>query len=455
MLYRCWVPLLFLYLALSIFPVAAVDIFINAGAQETYTDSLGHIWEPDYYYISGRSFRTNPAVSIGGTEDDELYLSGRYSHPADPPMVYDIPLQEGRYRVIMHFTDTYKPTSEPNKRVFNVLMEGMVAFQELDIVKEAGGPNKALQKSVTAVVNDGSLTIEFQSRKQNAALSAIEIHAVQESLLPIFLTAGGADFIDSFGNEWKADTGYYDNGRAFSRARRIKGTNKEQLYQSQRYSKKANAMTYEIPVPGAGRYDVYFHFCELNRKVKTPGKRVFNVNVDGSTIFRDVDVFAETGGAFRPLVKKTTVETTNSVLKIEFVRNIRNPILSGIEVHSVVHASPPGLPITPSMQPNATPTVFFEPIRINCGGGPNFTDAQGNEWESDSVSNYFNTGLTFSKPVPVENTDDDLLYQSERWDVFNGPSMTYEIPVPNGKSWTSYLYVPLFDCISPFSFNRM
>lgn len=427
-------------LALAILPAAAVDIFINAGAQETYMDSLGNIWEPDFYYTSGRSYRTNPVVPIEGTGDDELYLTGRYSHPADPPMVYDIPLGEGRYRVMMHFTDTYTPTSQPNKRVFNVLMEGMVAFQDVDIVKEAGGPKTALQKSVTTYVNDGSLTIEFQSIIQNAALTAIEIHAVQEKLTPIFINAGGADFVDSFGNEWKADSGYYDSGRAFARNQLISGTNKQQLYQSQRYLKKANVMTYEIPVPGPGTYDVYFHFCELSRKLNASGQRVFNVKADGSAIFRDIDVFDEVGGTFKPLVKKASIETPDSVLKIEFERNIRNPFLSGIEVHSVVQASPPGLPIGPSMQPTAAPTALFQPKRINCGGGPNFTDTRGNEWVSDTVNEYFNTGLTFSKPVPIEGTSDDLLYQSERWDVFNGPSMTYEIPVPNGKSW-AYIFM--------------
>lgn len=429
-------PLLFLSLALtSVLPVAdAFDKFINAGAQETYIDSLGNEWEPDAYYTFGRSYKTWPSVPIAATEEDELYLTGRYTDPADPPMVYDIPLQEGRYRVIMHFTDTYGPTSEPNKRIFNVFVESKIAFPDVDIVKEAGGPRTALQKSMTTYVDDGSLTIEFESKVQNAALSAIEIHSVQENLTPLFINAGGDDFVDSYGNEWKSDAGYYNIGRAFTRNELIIGTSKQQLYQSQRYlrERKRNIMRYEVPVLSPGTYDVYFHFCDTSQKINGAGQRLFNVRAEGIILFRDLDVFDEAGGIFMPLVKKATIEVADSMLTIDFERNVRNPLISGLEVHRVVQASPPGFLTAPSMQPTFEPDTF-EPIRINCGGSPNYTDTRGNEWVSDEVVECYNTGLTFSKPVPIEGTEDDLIYQSERWDVFNGPPMTYDIPVPNGK----------------------
>ena len=427
-------PFLFLALALTsccMLSVAdAFDKFINVGSQEPYIDSLGNEWEPDAYYTSGTSYTTRPIVPIAATEEDELYLTGRYADPTDPPMFYDIPLQEGRYRVIMHFTDTYGPTSEPNKRIFNVLMQSKVAFQDVDIVKEAGGPRTALQKSMTTYVNDGSLKIEFESKLQNAALTAIEIHSVPANLSPLFINAGGDAFVDSFGNEWKSDVGYYNTGRAFKRNQLISGTNKQQLYQSQRYlnKRKRKILRYEIPVSSPGTYDVYFHFCDTSRKLNGAGQRVFNVKAEGMVLFRDLDVFGEAGGTFRPLVKKATIEVADSTLTIDFERNVRNPLISGLEVHPVVHASP-------TFDPELFESASFEPIRINCGGGPNYIDTRGNEWISDKVMKYYNTGLTFSKlpPAQIEGTEDDLIYQSERWDVFNGPSLTYEIPVPNGK----------------------
>ena len=49
---------------------------------------------------------------------------------------------------------------EDGKRVFDVLVEGAVVFQDVDIYKEAG-PFTALAKTDYASVNDGFLTIEF------------------------------------------------------------------------------------------------------------------------------------------------------------------------------------------------------------------------------------------------------------------------------------------------------
>ena len=318
----------------------------------------------------------------------------------------------------MHFTDTYGPTLGPNLRVFNVLVEGQIAFENLDIVVEAGGGSIALQKSVTASVTDGVLTIEFEHNIQNPAVSAIEVHSLVKDPTPIFINAGGSSFVDSFGNEWVADTDYHIGGHSFVRSVPISGTSMDELYQSQRYAKPGDpSMKYEIPLK-EGMYDVYFHFCDMYRKVNAPGQRVFSVWAEGSLLLEDLDVFSETGDLYTALVKKETIFVADGGLTLEFERKKQNPMISAIEIHSAVHASPPGVFSTPTpsypLQTAAGSSLSFEPIFIN------------------SNTDFVNTGLTFVKPVPINGTEDDTLYQSERWDVFNGPSMIYDIPVPNG-----------------------
>lgn len=61
--------------------------------------------------------------------------------------------------------------------------------------------------------------------------------------------------------------------------------------------------------------------------------------------------------------------------------------------------------------------------RINAGGG-SYTDVDGETWSGDQ---YANGGETYSNNTSIGNTDDDALYQSERYGDFS-----YNVPVENG-----------------------
>ncbi|NAS12381.1 PKD domain-containing protein [Poritiphilus flavus] len=63
---------------------------------------------------------------------------------------------------------------------------------------------------------------------------------------------------------------------------------------------------------------------------------------------------------------------------------------------------------------------IFNAVRINAGG-PEVT-ADGETFVADQ---YFNGGDTYTDAIPIENTDADQLYQSERYSTFS-----YEIPIP-------------------------
>jgi len=70
-------------------------------------------------------------------------------------------------------------------------------------------------------------------------------------------------------------------------------------------------------------------------------------------------------------------------------------------------------------------------VAINCGGD-SYRDSNGIEYESD---NYFNGGTTSEHGLSyqIKNTDDELLYQTERW---SSETLTYSLPLKhsiNGK----------------------
>jgi hypothetical protein len=104
---------------------ASAAIFINCGG-ENYTDAEGNLWVADSatkFYNTGNAF-TAPTAPFNGTDDDILYVSQRWDHSIEPEMKYAIPLVNGNYNLTLHFSETYKKTMAPNKRVFDVRVGG-------------------------------------------------------------------------------------------------------------------------------------------------------------------------------------------------------------------------------------------------------------------------------------------------------------------------------------------
>ncbi|MFL1484676.1 malectin domain-containing carbohydrate-binding protein [Marinobacter sp. LN3S78] len=61
-------------------------------------------------------------------------------------------------------------------------------------------------------------------------------------------------------------------------------------------------------------------------------------------------------------------------------------------------------------------------------GGPAYTAVDGTEYQADG---YYSSGRTSTHAHDIANTDDDLIYQSERWRAFG-----YSIPVPEPGTYT-------------------
>ena len=92
-------------------------------------------------------------------------------------------------------------------------------------------------------------------------------------------------------------------------------------------------------------------------------------------------------------------------------------LLLGVEAEDVNSA----MGLTPNPNPNPTSNV----IRINAGGNA-YTDVNGNLWGADQ---YFTSGHKHSNNANITNTQDDKLYQTERW----ANNLSYVIPVSNGE----------------------
>ena len=144
---------------------------INCGGEE-YKDSENNQWLPDLYFLNGQTFSTSESIS--STLDDALMQTERFSN--DGKLLYRIPTTPGVYDVRLQFSENYNKNLEEGKRVFHVLIENVLAFQDLDIYKEAGNRGyRRIEKEYRTRAIGGSILIEFVPQEGNPKVNTIEI----------------------------------------------------------------------------------------------------------------------------------------------------------------------------------------------------------------------------------------------------------------------------------------
>ncbi len=158
------------------------------------------------------------------------------------------------------------------------------------------------------------------------------------------LTADGLDFI----SDVSLTGGFVNTGKIYTSSATIDtsaipGHVPAALFQSERYDAlSAPEMKYDLPV-SPGDYEVRLFFAETWSGAFASGKRVFDVDVEGTTI-ADLDIYAEAGG-LTALMKVVTV-TSDSILNIGFIHKTQNPAIKGIEVIRL------GVGVTENLAPN-------------------------------------------------------------------------------------------------------
>jgi chitodextrinase len=156
--------------AIEVIPATVVRI--NAGGP-IYAGAGGNTWSADTGYNTG--VVTTSSAVVTGTPDPTLFKTERYESSTNPPLVYSIPVANGKYMVRLYFAETYSATQGPAKRVFDIDIEAVQAFDNVDIYSLAGGGNKALVLEKVTTVSDGQLTIGFVRQTQNPKINALEI----------------------------------------------------------------------------------------------------------------------------------------------------------------------------------------------------------------------------------------------------------------------------------------
>jgi len=178
----------------------------------------------------------------------------------------------------------------------------------------------------------------------------------------IRINAGGDTYRDSEGNVWMKDEKYFvtENTRTHTSEAAIKETIDDTLYQTERWN--PDGLSYGIPLPSNGDYNIRLHFSENFRGAQEEGARVFHVVVEDVMAMPNVDIFKEAGGGYTAMSKLAHTTVSGRSMKIDFIGVTQHPKVSAIEITKVANRG--SAPIHPDVQAIIDVPGGVEPLGV-------------------------------------------------------------------------------------------
>ncbi len=203
---------------------------------------------------------------------------------------------------------------------------------------------------------------------------------------------------------WIADSDF-NGGGTYSvpnaiNTSRVSSPAPQSVYQTLRY---ARSLVYTIPhLTPNGSYNVRLHFAETY--FTAPGKRIFNIKINGRSVLTNFDTFAQAGGENIAIIQAFTANADASgVMTVELDATVNNAAIGGIEVISLTN-----------------PPVVAPGIAINLGG----TGTGSWVADRDYTGGWVATVAGSINTSGVSNAPPQSVYQSQRV----GTSFTYVVP---------------------------
>lgn len=143
-------------------------------APQAAENAAGHFWEPDAFFIGGRLQPRNRTIE--GAPSQWLFRSERFGH-----FSYHLHVVKGRrYRLTLWMAEQYfgfPGASAGGHRVFDVYANGVALLRNFDLMREARGPGRALQKSFSGLRPDayGAIRLQFVPVRNYPLVNAIEL----------------------------------------------------------------------------------------------------------------------------------------------------------------------------------------------------------------------------------------------------------------------------------------
>jgi alpha-galactosidase len=276
-----------------------------------------------------REVLTNPeAIAV---DQDKLGVQGFKYSAKDGVEVWFKPLADGDWAmtILNRSTNAQKISFDwVNEKVNDTFAKREANFstttyglRDLWLKKDIGTTKEILSAEIPA--HDALM---LRLKNNSAAASASPVTAAARPTIRI-KAGSSTPFTDAEGNVWEADHGFAD-GQTETRDDKlpIANTKNPALYRTEHYGMTA----FSVPLAN-GKYTVKLHFAETYEEMNAAGLRVFSFNVAGHE-FKDLDLFAKTGGLQRAYVESVLVDITSGKLDITFTANVENPEINGIEI---------------------------------------------------------------------------------------------------------------------------
>ncbi|XP_010549347.1 PREDICTED: probable LRR receptor-like protein kinase At1g51890 [Tarenaya hassleriana] len=98
-------------------------------------------------------------------------------------------------------------------------------------------------------------------------------------------------------------------------------------------------LTYSMDVEPNRNYSIWLHFAEIDATVTGVGKRVFDIVINGDTVFEDIDIINISGDRYAALVLNKTVTVSGRTLTIVVrAKEGSHALINAIEVFEIITA---------------------------------------------------------------------------------------------------------------------
>ncbi|XAR59174.1 Non-specific serine/threonine protein kinase [Bertholletia excelsa] len=143
------------------------------------------LWNPvkTFGYGSDSAIQTTNSIKVASNSPnfypEALYQTAIVSTDSRPEIEYTTDVDPNRnYSIWLHFSEIDPSITAVGQRVFDIKINGDVAFQNVDVLSISGGIYTALVLNKTVSVNGRSLTITMQPKEGHPIINAIEIFEV-------------------------------------------------------------------------------------------------------------------------------------------------------------------------------------------------------------------------------------------------------------------------------------
>jgi hypothetical protein len=369
---------------------SGASLALNSGGS-AYKDAAGVSYLADASFSGGSAGTTN--VAISGTVDDILYQTERWGSSS-----YNIPMANGNYALTLKFAETY--WSAAGKRIFDVTVGGKTVISGLDIYAKAG-KDAAYDVVVPVSVTNGTLSVAFVSKVDNAKICAIMVSPASSTATSFSITASAG----AGGSITPAAATTLTSGAS----------------QSYAIAAAAGYGIADVKVDGVSVGPVAaYSFTSITSN--------HTIAATFATKSYTITASAGTGGSISPAgaTALSYGSSQNYTVTAAAGYSIAGVTVDGASVGPVASYSFTTLAANHTIQASFTASSAGTgaSFALNTGGS-SFKDAAGVSYLADAN---FSGGSAGTTNVAISGTVDGALYQTERWG-----SSSYNIPMANGN----------------------